>query len=272
MIIDENLKKTIESYQNSGLSNRKIAEKLNCNISYFSFIKRKLNIKNRSNFSYLRKFNVNDNFFSVPNDLNCYWAGFIAADGSITNNKLSIVISEKDLDLLKRFKKDIGAENEIKFYEQKLNNKKFKQCSIVIYSNQICEDLNFIFNITNKKTFSLKPPKIKKSNLIDYFIKGYIDGDGCVNKAKNNLTIHLTGTKSLLSWCNERFSEILNRKANSLSKRTKTEIYQTRYDCLSGRLLFKHYYNLEYGLERKWLKSLYEYCLNWKRKTKNNEG
>lgn len=266
--MNQELIKQIKELENKELNNIEIAKILNISISQFYVLKRSLGISKRKTRKYLRKFNINDDYFSTPNKENCYWAGFIAADGCIHNNrKLVISISDVDLILLEDFKKHTNCENNIHFYNPKIGN---RQCKISIYSEKICCDLKKHFNIIKNKTLVLKPPNIKNKDYIDYYIKGYIDGDGCIslNKRKGveNLTLHLTGTKDVLNWCNDRFSEILNRKAKSLSKRSKTSVYQTRYEDLSGRKLFLHYENLDYGLIRKWSKEKKEFCLNWKRK------
>ena len=46
-----------------------------------------------------------ENFFGIPNLINSYWAGFLAADGNIRTNKksLSLQISDKDFEHIKCF-------------------------------------------------------------------------------------------------------------------------------------------------------------------------
>ena len=86
-----------------------VVNKYNLSPKLFSYYKRKyglscpkgkhLNSKNR------RKHHIDDDFFSEVNELNSYWAGFIAADGNISkNNKcLTITLSIKDESILFRF-------------------------------------------------------------------------------------------------------------------------------------------------------------------------
>ena len=64
--------------------------------------------QNTISFKQRRKYNVNDCFFETPNIVNCYYAGFIAADGCIRKYKgkfvetysLSFGLSIKDKDFL----------------------------------------------------------------------------------------------------------------------------------------------------------------------------
>ena len=73
----------------------------------------KMNPVGKGLFTYRpqRKYNVNDNFFEKTDVLNCYWAGFIAADGCIIEgkkqNQLSIGLAKKDFNHLNLFKNDI---------------------------------------------------------------------------------------------------------------------------------------------------------------------
>ena len=135
-----------------------------------------------------RKYECNDDFFSIPSILNSYWAGFISADGSISirgNNKsLIISLGIKDIIHLEKFKNSIGYTNNIRIFNHKLNGKLLDACSISITSNQIVEDLEKTFSITPRKTFTNNPPKLVNSDMIDSFIIGYIDGDGCISDIK----------------------------------------------------------------------------------------
>jgi len=210
-----NISKTeIENLQNQGWKNQDIAKYFKISNSHLFKLKKILGIPTkRKNYDYLRKFNINDSFFKYLSPLNCYWAGFIAADGCIINNKLILALSTKDLNHLEKFKNDTCSNHNIGIYIKKNNNltRMSEYCKLTIYSTNIVNDLNLNFNIFNRKTLTLKPPPIINSELIDYYIKGYIDGDGCISKYilkkdnKENLTINITGTEFLLKWFNQRF-------------------------------------------------------------------
>lgn len=66
------------------------------------------------------KYSANNDFFAVPNNLNCYWAGFIAADGCVVESKncktktLKIEITDSDREHLKKFADDVEFNGEIK--------------------------------------------------------------------------------------------------------------------------------------------------------------
>lgn len=165
-----------------------------------------------------RKYNCNHEYFFIPNIENCYWAGFIAADGSIRqdNKTLAIKISETDLCILDKFKTiinfdgPISKEKETSSYDIKRNKIYTGQPSINIRisSKKICHDLYKNFNITTKKTLTLRPPNINDLDLCLAYIVGIIDGDGCINFQRNKKSWHpffqFYGTESIIRWAKEK--------------------------------------------------------------------
>ncbi|MEK6883017.1 MAG: hypothetical protein AABY22_25560 [Nanoarchaeota archaeon] len=188
--------------------------------------------------SHLR-YKINENFFEIPNLLNSYWAGFIAADGNIRKNGkiLKIKLSVKDLERLEKFKEDTRFEGNIGYYKQfskKGNLSNYVELSLT--SEKICCDLKNHWNIVPQKTqtYCLDLFKFSKE-CIDSFIVGYIDGDGTVGyyKKKNKngrlykyLHIIVVGTKELMLLFKKRFEEILNKKLDiNITKEHKTRSF-----------------------------------------------
>ena len=60
-------------------------------------------------------YNKNHDFFTVPNKLNSYWAGFIAADGCVTGKHiLAIKLSEKDKEHLQKIATLLAEDYKVK--------------------------------------------------------------------------------------------------------------------------------------------------------------
>ncbi len=152
-----------------------------------------------------RKYNVNDNFFDVIDSENkAYWLGFIYADGFINTNddKIGISLSIKDIEHLEKFKKDIEFTGNINIYEQKQGyNVGSKYCRILFTSENMKKQL------IDKGVFELKTDKLKfptekqvPNKFIYDFIRGYIDGDGCITHEKLQkcgiwgMSLKITGT------------------------------------------------------------------------------
>jgi hypothetical protein len=152
------------------------------------------------------KYSVKEDFFSIPNLLNCYWAGFLAADGCKPKKfSVTLALSVKDLTHLERFKFDIGSTYPIKFYSA--------SCFTYVNRRQIYENLETIFNIVPRKSLIYTYPNLTEKHLVDAFIIGYIDGDGSIffqKGRKKAIVLSICGTLACLSWVRQRFSEILN--------------------------------------------------------------
>jgi hypothetical protein len=198
-----------------------------------------------------RKYTINDSYFSSINLQNSYWAGFIAADGCITKNYIKIMISIKDIKLLRQFKKDIEYTGPIYI------SKKLKRCSLEFRSSNIIKDLKTQWNIVEKKSLILKPPKVKltKANFLAY-VKGYIDGDGSIYLEKNKkyLRISIIGTFELLNWIKEK----INIRCSNIQK--YKNIYKFRYSGKMAEYLYRKLNKLKtFKLTRKWKFSLDNY-------------
>lgn len=149
--------------------------------------------------------NFNEDFFSVPNLENCYWAGFIAADGCIRERPnrskiLQIGLSSVDRSHLEAFIESVGK-GSIYDYTHKATRSgpSYSAVSIQIGSDKLCNDLGSVFNIFPRKTFTLKPPNLE-GEMAHAFIAGYIDGDGCYHKNTNRPALQALGTYEILEW------------------------------------------------------------------------
>lgn len=146
------------------------------------------------------------NFFKEPDLINSYWAGFIAADGCITNpkrgqSKLSIQLKAEDFSHLESFKTTLGA-GTLKEYTRfdKRTERHYFSAQYRVSSDEICQDLAASFNIHPRKSLTHKPPLLH-GECAYAFIAGYIDGDGCYYKGQWSTPIlTVEGTYEMLSW------------------------------------------------------------------------
>ena len=224
-----------------------------------------------------REMVVNDDYFSVYTLENCYYAGFIAADGNIDKKRrrLTICLSGMDKHFLETFVDKIDGN--CKIYES-IAKGKFTAASIVVNSDKMCRDLELNFNITPQKSLTLVPPHIEDKALLDAFITGLLDGDGTISFVKKKLKggdyserlfVSLIGTKEMVEMVKQRFEEILGHKVSNPHHRKQYtgNTYTIRISDSNARKIFLHYYGIEVPkLERKWGKEKYEYCVNFKKK------
>jgi hypothetical protein len=191
--------------------------------------------------------------FNTINDETCYWAGFIAADGCLSHNLLNrgktlkFTLSNKDLILLNDF---------VNFLEISLDKIKVKEkyCSLNISIGSVgFEIFEKNFNIVPKKSLILNPPNLYNPNEILSFIKGYIDGDGCLNIDRKYPRINLTGTYNMLSWVSNNFYSILGVNNNNPTK--SKNVYQIAWKGKPAYIIYQKMNSInKLGLKRKWTK------------------
>jgi len=185
---------------------------------------RHLNLTGHSNLG--RKYSTNKNFFATPGLLNSYWAGFIAADGCISKNKLCIGLAPLDMQHVQRFVEDVSYTGKISYRENVI--------SVAISCEQYVQDLMNNFSITERKTLSLSPPNIENEDLVAAYITGLIDGDGSISyKRPGNLCITIYGSRFILDWVKQYFE-----CWSSDSKYRRSNVR----DCSDGRKM--SYYNI----------------------------
>lgn len=230
----------------------------------------KNNIQIRKNNKY--SYGFNEKFFHIPNILNSYWSGFIAADGCIYKTKnqdcLQLFISYKDVDHLYRFKECIKYSGDIKVTYRKNSGNRLagckrassKMCRINIFSNNLCKDLFNNYNIIPRKSLILCPPSKLSDHDIMAYIAGLIDGDGCIAKNKKYHSIYILGTKKVLEWCLLNINRITGEQNNiSIKKPKGKKLY--RMVLSKKRTLIKIYNEIVCLnipiMSRKWDKLIY---------------
>lgn len=141
--------------------------------------------------------------FQAESELDYYWAGFIAADGNISDkNDLYVCLHHDDknhLEKLLNFLKSNHAISE--------NTDKYNRAQIGLrLPKQLAEVLKTNFNIVPRKSLIYELPNIIDSNNFRHYVRGYFDGDGCICESfsnKNSTTASLyatvTGSKSFIN-------------------------------------------------------------------------
>lgn len=155
----------------------------------------------------------NDTYFEeIDAPDKAYWLGFIYADGWISSHKrssttsssncgdnyeLGIELQRTDEYHLQTFNEALGGVHTIKQLDHNrviLDNKapSVTQSSVLrIYSKHIVEDL-LRHGIDYRKSNTNSIPKVS-DELFPDFLRGYIDGDGCLYvDQKNHMFVHIT--------------------------------------------------------------------------------
>ena len=262
--IDEICKKALEEYLNTPEEERsltKLGSKYNIKRQTLSerFKKWGYEIINQQN-----KCRLNENCFdSMNTEEQFYWLGFMYADGNISKegNRIEMRLSLKDIDHLEKFRKFLQLTTEIRTGET--NGIKF--CHLSVRNKHLWNTLNNL-GCTPQKSLTLTFPNLKlftKKEYILHFIRGYVDGDGCltISKDRDKLRTRLTivGTESFLNSINHLFSN-KGYIRNKSTKNYTNQAFELKFSDIPSRILARYLYeNATIYLDRKYEKFL-EFC------------
>lgn len=150
-----------------GLSDRTISDWLKANNIKIKQVAGKIT---HCDTSYFEKIDTPDK---------AYLLGFITADGAVVGGCCSIEVKDEDAEILEFAKRQINPQASITpcYYEKKHNMR------VAFNSKKLCEDLSKYGIVQNKsKTIKKVPKDFIPKELLCYYFRGLIDGDGCVHK------------------------------------------------------------------------------------------
>lgn len=204
----------------------------------------------------VKKYKYNNNFFYKDSEELYYFLGFIASDGYISDNEIEIGVNKKDSHIIERFRDLICPDKPI-YTKEKTNSVKLK----LNLKEEALMIKNMFGMTTSKKHKELKFPQNIPNKYIKDFMRGYIDGDGCIDTTKayrgNNVYIgprlRVLGTYDFLKSFNEYTKKIYYHKTNSISKKEKEDVYLITYNFSTAKnILKKVYENNNICLNRKY--------------------
>lgn len=126
----------------------------------------------------------NSLFEKIDNEQKAYWLGFLYADGCVykckDKNSISITIElhPKDKYILDIFIKHLKSDRKVM-----VNSRGYVR--LEIHSYKMGTDLIRLGCVPRKSTILKFPTKdIVPEKLLNHFIRGYLDGDGCISFCK----------------------------------------------------------------------------------------
>lgn len=148
-----------------------------------------------------------------------YWLGFLSADGCIFEDRITLGLALKDKDAIEKFNKFLGNNLTIK---NVLHYDKYPQVQISFRNKTIVEFLKEI-GITSKKSLTIN----YKLPITWDFLRGYIDGDGCISITEKRIRVELISGSKLLINKISKFLEENNIKFGQyeVSKNRKNSYY-----------------------------------------------
>jgi hypothetical protein len=163
----------------------------------------------------LRTYSINQSYFEeIDTEDKSYFLGLLYADGnqgSGPSSRVRIELAETDKDILDRFNDCLDTNKPLYFRNLREKNPNWQNTyTLEINSKKISADL-LNWGLVPAKTFKIKFPDFLREDLIIPFIRGYVDGDGCLFRSSvticgnvefceqlRQIIFDLTGIKSAL--------------------------------------------------------------------------
>jgi len=196
-LLTEDVEKIIQLY-NSGIGTEQIAKQLSVHSSTIQKQLKKANILIPK-----QKYSINNVFFGEYESVPAYWAGFLMADGYVREKRhmFGLHLQEQDKHHLENLLECLSSNHKL------LYDKNSKAWCVQIYNKNLKEDLQNFYNILPTKSKIATFPTQLPVKCYKDFIRGVIDGDGCICMTTCP-TLSLVGSTSLLVPINEIFSSI----------------------------------------------------------------
>lgn len=204
-----------------------------------------------------RIYTLNENYFeNIDAQNKAYIIGFLYADGSISENSITINISEQDIEILDFIKKELNYNGP--YHYSIVKNHCY--CKLTITCKKLISDLIKIGVIKNK-TYDSKILPVVDFELIPHLLRGLFDGDGSIysNKTDNKTieyTVNFSSNKFILT---EIKLLLKNYNISSSNIRYRRDsIYSGMLD-IRGSMNIEKFYNLIYSdsnfyLQRKYIR------------------
>lgn len=204
------------------------------------------------------KYSYNESFFeNIDNEEKAYWLGFLYADGCINvtckNKSLELTVCEEDVGHLYKLRQALQGNMPIKSKVVKLKGKEYLAFRITVCSTKLCDDLIKWGCIPNKSLI-LQFPVNLPHNLYKHFIRGYVDGDGCIS---TKCRISICGTHDLLNSLQDHLiSELSVTRVKILSDKRRKHYQYERVGKNSLKILEYLYRDAKVYLDRKYNKAI----------------
>lgn len=177
-----------------------------------------------------------------------YAIGLLTTDGNLSSDKRHINFTSKDLELINKFQKSLGINNNIG--RKSSGSQKLKKYYFVCISDILFYKFLLTIGLMPKKSKILKGIKIPDKYFFD-FLRGHFDGDGTFYsywdpRWKSSFmfyTVFVSASKNHIKWLQNTISKFLKIKGH-ITKSSTEICYQLKYaknDSL--KILRKMYYS-----------------------------
>lgn len=123
-------------------------------------------------------------FDSIDTEEKAYWLGFLMSDGYNNEKRhcFALRLKQDDFEILEKFQRFLKTDAPIYTFTKVINspNDIRSYCEMYIHSVTLSKQLS-ILGCTQGKTYTLEFPCYIDNSLLNHFLRGYFDGDGCIS-------------------------------------------------------------------------------------------
>ncbi len=262
---EEQERQIVQQYELGDYSCNSLAREWSLSPSCVYSILLKNNITIKHKVGAQRKYTLNEHYFDVIDDEHkAYWLGLLYADGcnKATNNTVEISLQERDKYILELFAADLSSNKPLYFRDIKSKHPTHHNAYILSLSSAHLSTTLTELGCYPRKSLTLEFPTEEQvsKKLINHFMRGYIDGDGCicVSRPKHRTTASFVST---FNFC-ESFSKLIMEELAIYSrysvKVNKTKETTSRMLTIDGNIQVLNFLDWLYKDATIFLKRKYE--------------
>lgn len=166
-----------------------------------------------------RKYSINHHVFhpDYENELQFYWAGFLAANANVTRTsggecayRIELNTGFRDMPFLDKMVSAFDSDVPVKEVWVTLRGRPYQQARVVLSSKYMVQDLAR-FNVVARKKRSYRMPEwLMTHKLVRHFLRGWVDGTGNFYTRDGLREFRTRGTMGFL----EQFRSVLKMNLN----------------------------------------------------------
>ena len=206
-------------------------------------------------------YHFNEHYFDDVNSQDkAYILGLLWADGHNRVDKGSVILElqEDDKDLLESINNVTDNERPLRKVELNKKNPKWKNQYNLLWQSKYLSDLLNKYGMCQRKSLVLEFPNWLDNKLYPHFIRGYLDGDGCICCLKNDtrIQVSMVGTRMFLESVQSICCDLGVKAYITHDERADDVICQLAIVSNSSSMIFLNwiYRNANLKLERKYQK------------------
>ena len=184
----------IKMYLN-GLSAYKIGKILGTHDANVGTVLRENNIPLRDKRDN-RRYTYNENYFdNIDTQNKAYFLGLLYSDGCNDKkyNRITLTLEKSDGYILEKLRQDIESNKPLSNNKNTCYKNTKPSQSLILKGEYICNKLEEL-GVVPAKSLILEWPTFLREDLYSHFIRGYFDGDGCIQGKAYVAEIQITSS------------------------------------------------------------------------------